>query len=88
MSSVILSYQAKVTLIDRTNPIVTPVTIAGDTTGSLGTGTDYLVDLTLTSSGIKKTRNGVLKLRSIDGIFIIRRKANAFSMADSMDVNE
>jgi len=70
MSSVILDYNAKITLIDNTNPIVTPVTIAGDTTGSLGTGTDYLVDLTLTSSGIKKTRNGVLKLRSIDGIFI------------------
>ena len=41
MSSVTLSYQAKITLIDKTNPIVTPVTIAGDTTGSLGTGTDY-----------------------------------------------
>jgi hypothetical protein len=70
MSSVILSYQAKITLIDKTNPIVTPVTIAGDTTGSLGTGTDYLVDVKLTSSGVKKTRNGVLKLRSVDGIFI------------------
>jgi len=70
MSSVILSYTAKVTLIDKTAPIVTPITIAGDTTGSLGTGTDYLVDLKLTSSGIKKTKNGVLKLRSIDGIFI------------------
>ena len=70
MSSVILSYEAKITLIDRTNPIVTPITIAGDTTGSLGTGTDYLVDVKLTSSGIKKTRNGVLKLRSVDGIFI------------------
>ncbi len=70
MSSVILSYEAKITLIDRTNPVVTPVTIAGDTTGSLGTGTDYLVDVKLTSSGIKKTRNGVLKLRSVDGIFI------------------
>ena len=70
MSSVILSYQAKVTLIDKTNSIVTPVTIAGDTTGSMGTGTDYLVDLSLTSSGIKKTRNGVLKLRSVAGIFI------------------
>jgi len=70
MSSVILSYEARITLIDRTNPIVTPITIAGDTTGSLGTGTDYLVDVKLTSSGIKKTRNGVLKLRSVDGIFI------------------
>ena len=70
MSSVILSYEAKITLIDRTAPTVTPITIAGDTTGSLGTGTDYLVDVKLTSSGIKKTRNGVLKLRSVDGIFI------------------
>lgn len=72
MSSVILKYNAKVTLIDRTDPFVTPVPIEGDPTGSLGTGTDYLVDLTLTSSGIKKTRNGVLKLRSIDGIFITK----------------
>jgi hypothetical protein len=70
MSSVILEYEAKVTLIDRTAPTITPITIAGDTTGSLGTGTDYFVDLKLTSSGIKKTRNGVLKLRSVDGIFI------------------
>ncbi len=70
MSSVILDYEAKVTLIDKTAPTVTPITIAGDTTGSLGTGSEYLVDLKLTSSGIKKTRNGVLKLRSIDGIFI------------------
>jgi len=70
MSSVILDYTAKITLIDRTEALVTPITIAGDTTGSLGTGTDYLVDVKLTSSGIKKTRNGVLKLRSIDGIFI------------------
>jgi len=70
MSSVILSYEAKITLIDKTAPTVTPITIAGDTTGSLGTGTDYLVDVKLTSSGIKKTRNGVLKLRSVDGIFI------------------
>ncbi len=70
MSSVILSYEAKITLIDRTAFTVTPITIAGDTTGSLGTGTDYLVDVKLTSSGIKKTRNGVLKLRSVDGIFI------------------
>ena len=72
MSSVILKYNAKVTLIDRTNPFVTPVPIEGDTTGSLGTGTDYFVDLKLTSSGLKKTRNGVLKLRSIDGIFITK----------------
>ncbi len=70
MSSVVLSYTATVTLIDNTAGTITPITIAGDTSGSLGTGTDYLVDLKLTSSGIKKTRNGVLKLRSVDGIFI------------------
>jgi len=70
MSSVILEYEAKITLIDRTAPTITPINIAGDATGSLGTGTDFFVDVKLTSSGIKKTRNGVLKLRSIDGIFI------------------
>lgn len=68
--SLTLQYTARVTLIDRTALTVTPITINGDTTGSLGTGSEYLVDLKLTSSGIKKTRNGVLKLRSIDGIFI------------------
>ncbi len=72
MSSVILDYKAVITLIDRTASLVTPITIAGDKTGSLGTGTDYLVDVKLTSSGIKKTRNGVLKLRSVDGIFITK----------------
>ena len=70
MSSVILSYEAKVTLIDKTAALLTPITINGDTTGSMGTGSDFFVDLKLTSSGIKKVRNGVLKLRSVDGIFI------------------
>lgn len=72
MSSVILDYKAKITLIDKTAPTITPITINGDTTGSLGTGSDYMVDVRLTSSGIKKTRNGVLKLRSVDGIFITK----------------
>ncbi len=61
---------AKVTLIDKTAPTVTPITIDGDATGSLGTGSEYFVDISLTSAGVKKTRHGVLKLRSVDGIFV------------------
>ena len=59
-----------VTLIDKTAPTVTAITIDGDTSGSLGTGSQYFVDLSLTSSGVKRTKHAVLKLRSIDGIFI------------------
>jgi len=70
MTSVVLDYSAKITLIDNTASTITPVTIDDDTTGSLGTGSDYFVDVHLTSSGIKRTRNGVLTLRSVDGIFI------------------
>lgn len=68
--SLVLSYRAKITLIDKTAQIITPITINGDITGSLGTDSDFFVDLSLVSSGIKKIKNGVLKLRSIDGIFI------------------
>ena len=70
MSSLILDARAAVTLIDRNAPTVTPVTIDGDTTGSMGTGSRYFVDIHLTSSGVKRTRHGTLKVRSVDGIFI------------------
>lgn len=56
-------YQEYIALIDKTNAIVTPITIDGDASGSL---IPYRVELKLTGSGIKKTRNGLLILRSED----------------------
>jgi len=70
VSSVTVDARAVVTLIDRTAPTVTPVTIEGDTTGSMGTGSRYFVDIKLTSSGVKRTRHGELKVRSVNGVFI------------------
>ena len=66
------TYEEIITLIDRENPIVTPhsdlpAILTGTEDGDLAI---YADDVKWTTSGIKKTKSGVLVLRSVDGIFI------------------
>lgn len=66
-------YKAQWTLLDKTNPIVTPINIAGKfpaTDNAMGNLTPYRASSKVTSSGIKKTRSAVLVIRCDDGLFI------------------
>ena len=68
--SVVNEYAEEITLLDRTEPLITPVSVDGDATkGNLN---EHRSTLILESSGIKKTRNGTLTLRCPDGLFLTK----------------
>jgi len=61
------TYTPVITLIDKTNPIVTPVTIRGDATGNLE---PYRVRGKFTPTAIKRQKHGELLLRTPDELFV------------------
>lgn len=61
------TYTAVITLIDKTQALVTPVTIRGDATGNLE---PYRIRGKFTPTAIKRQKHGELLLRTPDELFI------------------